>query len=73
MPPASIDRLNKAAHGADEEDLVNSGLEETMISAYHEIVEVRKQHGDKFGLRTAAFIVAINKVATSYLEMGIFP
>ena len=46
-----------------EEDLVNSGLEETMISAYHPIREIWKQHGGKANLRTAAMIVAIDKVA----------
>lgn len=65
--------LHQLAHGADEEDLVNSGLEETMISAYNEIRETKRQHGDRIDLRTAAFINAINKVATSYLELGIFP
>ena len=63
----------KIARGGDEEDLVNSGLEETMINAYNEIREVREEHGNEFGLRTAAFIVAIDKVATSYMELGIFP
>ena len=53
--------------------VVDSGLEETMVGAYHEIREIRKRHDDVFGLRTAAFIDAINKVATSYLELGIFP
>jgi glutamate dehydrogenase (NAD(P)+) len=61
------------AHGADEEDLVNSGLEETMISAYNQMNEIRKQHGGKIDLRTAAFINAINKVALAYMELGIFP
>ncbi|MDZ7363461.1 MAG: Glu/Leu/Phe/Val dehydrogenase [candidate division KSB1 bacterium] len=65
--------FDQLAHGADEEDLVNSGLEETMISAYHQINEIRKQHGGKIDLRTAAFINAINKVALSYMELGIFP
>ena len=69
----SADVFSKIAHGAGEEDLVNSGLEETMINAYHDIRNVREAHGNKFGLRTAAYIVAINKVATSYLELGIFP
>lgn len=59
--------------GADEEALVNSGLEDTMISAYNEIREIKKQRGDKMDLRTAAFISAINKIARSYLELGIFP
>ena len=61
------------AHGASEEDLVNSGLEETMISAYHQIREIREQHNNEISLRTAAFINAINKVAVSYMELGIFP
>jgi glutamate dehydrogenase (NAD(P)+) len=61
------------AHGADEEDLVNSGLEETMISAYNQMNEIRKQHGGKVDLRTAAFISAIDKVARAYMELGIFP
>ena len=58
-------------HGADEVDLVNSGLEDTMIAAYHEIREVSQQKD--CDLRTAAFIDAINKVAVSYTAMGIFP
>lgn len=69
--PAEIFR--QITHGADEEDLVNSGLEETMITAYNEIREIKKQHGDKIDLRTAAFISAIDKVARSYMELGIFP
>ncbi|HYE58173.1 MAG TPA: glutamate dehydrogenase, partial [Rhodothermales bacterium] len=58
-------------HGADEIDLVDSGLEDTMIVAYREIREISKKHN--VDLRTAAFIDAINKVAVSYREMGIFP
>ncbi|MGI9174477.1 MAG: Glu/Leu/Phe/Val family dehydrogenase [Rhodothermales bacterium] len=57
--------------GADEIDLVNSGLEETMIMAYREIRDIRREHD--LDLRTAAFVSAINKVAVSYTEMGIFP
>ncbi len=68
--PAEIDRLT---HGANEEDLVNSGLEETMITAYHPIREIWKQHGGKIDLRTAGMIVAIDKVAASYEQLGIFP
>lgn len=58
--------------GPDEEDLVNSGLEDTMIVAYHEIHSIWKQEKG-IDLRTAAFISSINKIATSYLELGIFP
>ncbi|GIV60010.1 MAG: glutamate dehydrogenase [Rhodothermaceae bacterium] len=67
----SPETVARIAHGASEEDLVNSGLEETMIEAYNEIREIARRHD--VDLRTAAFINAINKVAVSYLEMGIFP
>ena len=60
-------------HGADEVDLVYSGLEETMITATQEIMNVWKSNPDIPDMRTAAYVVAINKVATSYAELGIFP
>ncbi len=60
-------------HGADEIDLVNSGLEETMIGAYHGVRETRKGLGANVDLRTAAMVTAIDKVAVIYREMGIFP
>ncbi len=63
--------LSDVAFGASEEDLVNSGLEDTMVSAYQEVREISKHHNTD--LRTGAFICAINKIATSYLQMGIFP
>jgi glutamate dehydrogenase (NAD(P)+) len=61
------------ARGADEIDLVNSGLEETMIVAYNEIRETWKSGPRIPNLRTAAFVSAINKIATCYFELGIFP
>lgn len=60
-------------HGADEIDLVHSGLEETMIAATREIVEVWKSNPEIPDMRTAAYVSAINKVAISYVELGIFP
>lgn len=63
----------KLVMGADEVDLVRSGLEETMIGATHEIVNLWNQHPDIRDMRTASFVVAINKVGTSYSELGIFP
>ncbi len=60
-------------HGPDEVDLVNSGLEETMINATHEIVECWKANPSIQDMRTASFVVAINKVGTSYSELGIWP
>jgi glutamate dehydrogenase (NAD(P)+) len=63
----------RIARGADEIDLVNSGLEETMINAYHQIRELMKQEERLKDLRTAAFLNALKKVAATYLELGIFP
>ncbi|HLF46101.1 MAG TPA: Glu/Leu/Phe/Val dehydrogenase [Chitinophagaceae bacterium] len=60
-------------HGPDEVDLVYSGLEETMISATNEIMNVWNANPEIPDMRTAAYVVAINKVATSYSELGIFP
>ncbi len=60
-------------HGADEVDLVYSGLEETMVTATHEIMNEWKSNPTIPDMRTAAYVVAINKVATSYAELGIFP
>jgi glutamate dehydrogenase (NAD(P)+) len=59
-------------HGPDEIDLVYSGLEDTMISSYHEIRESLLTSGAE-DLRTAAFVVSINKVGVAYEQLGIFP
>lgn len=65
--------LASSTHGADEEDLVNSGLEETMINAYQEIRLTRQRLDDRVDLRTAALVCAIDKIATDYEQRGIFP
>jgi glutamate dehydrogenase (NAD(P)+) len=59
--------------GADEIDLVRSGLQETMIGAYGEIRAVYKKKKDVNDLRTAAFLTALNKISSDYLALGIFP
>lgn len=59
--------------GADEIDLVRSGLEETMITSYQQIREIMKRKRKIDGLRTAAFVSAINKISSDYLALGIFP
>ena len=60
-------------HGPDEVDLVHSGLEETMIAATREIMDIWNNNPDIPDMRTAAYVNAINKVANSYAELGIFP
>ena len=60
-------------HGPEEVDLVHSGLEETMITATREIMAIWLGNPAIPDMRTAAYVNAINKVATSYGELGIFP
>jgi glutamate dehydrogenase (NAD(P)+) len=69
----SQEMLNILTQGADEQDLVRSGLEETMSNAYQQIRETHLALGGKVDLRTAAFVGAINKIALCYRELGIFP
>lgn len=59
------------AFGASEADLVDSGLEDTMVGAYHEIHDKARCHN--LDLRTGAFASAIDKIAQGYIRTGIFP
>jgi glutamate dehydrogenase (NAD(P)+) len=68
----SDEEHQKIVKGASERDLVNSGLEETMVNAYHELNAKRKEKSIK-SLRTAAFILAMDRIAISYMDLGIFP
>ncbi len=68
---SSSEIMTDLAWGASEVDLVNSGLEDTMVGAYHEIHESAHKHDTD--LRTGAFITAIDKIAKGYKQLGIFP
>ena len=70
LPAADRGRLIR---GPEEEDLVNSGLEETMATAFRQIRGVHAANPKIPDLRTAAFVSAIEKIALSYMELGIFP
>jgi glutamate dehydrogenase (NAD(P)+) len=59
--------------GGTEVELVNSGLEDTMITAYNQIRETMKQHPDISDVRTGAFVCSLKKIASDYISMGIFP
>ena len=58
--------------GAGERDLVKSGLEEGMITAYHSVRETLNQKNLP-NLRTAAFVVSLDRIAANYIELGMFP
>ncbi|HEY9050832.1 MAG TPA: Glu/Leu/Phe/Val dehydrogenase [Gammaproteobacteria bacterium] len=59
-------------HGADELDLVRSGLDDTMRMAYQEIRGTLEDEANVTDLRTAAFVTSIRKIARSYIDVGIY-
>jgi glutamate dehydrogenase (NAD(P)+) len=68
---APADLVHQFVKGADEVDLVRSGLEETMINSYMINREIKMQKD--IDLRTAAFVNAIQLIGQDYQLMGIFP
>jgi len=69
--PIPEDHRGRMLHGANELDLVRSGLDDTMRLAYQEMDEAMRAHNEIPDLRTAAFFVAIEKIATAYQEVGV--
>lgn len=65
------DFKTKYLRGAGELELVRSGLDDTMRIAYQAISKVWNERDDVSDLRTAAYLVAIDKVATSYRAKGL--
>jgi glutamate dehydrogenase (NAD(P)+) len=61
----------RLSYGSDELDLVRSGLEDTMSTAYQTMSEIHKSRDNVPDLRTAAFVIAIEKIARAYIEMGL--
>ncbi len=67
----SPDFKQKYLRGAGELELVRSGLDDTMRIAYQSMAEVWHAREDVDDLRTAAYLVAIDKVAASYRAKGL--
>jgi glutamate dehydrogenase (NAD(P)+) len=61
---------SQVARGADEFDLVRSGLDDTMRLAFQQILDARERYRGVKDYRMAAFIVAIEKIARSYRDIG---
>lgn len=64
---------NAVISSADEIDWVRSGLDDTMRMAYNEIREVLLRRPDAEDMRTAAYMLAVDKIARVYLDHGIWP
>ncbi|MFN3952985.1 MAG: Glu/Leu/Phe/Val family dehydrogenase [Pararhodobacter sp.] len=67
----SPDFKKRYLQGADELALVRSGLDDTMRTAYQAMREIWHSRDDVADLRTAAYIVAISRVAASYRAKGL--
>ena len=67
----SPDFKQKYLRGAGELELVRSGLDDTMQTAYKSMADVWHGRDDVEDLRTAAYLVSIDKVASSYRAKGL--
>jgi glutamate dehydrogenase (NAD(P)+) len=68
---ASDKLRNDIVHGASELDLVRSGLDDTMRMAFRDMREVIKRNEKINDFRTAAYAIAVAKIAQSYFEQGL--
>jgi glutamate dehydrogenase (NAD(P)+) len=57
--------------GASELDLVRSGLDDTLRTAFRDMRETIKHNENIHDFRTAAYAVAITKIAQSYYDLGL--
>ncbi len=58
--------------GADEFDLVRSGLDDSMRLALQEIIETYHRESGIEDYRTAAYVIALTKLSRSYLDVGVY-
>jgi glutamate dehydrogenase (NAD(P)+) len=68
---ASDNLREDLVRGASELDLVRSGLYDTQRTAFQDMRDVMKQNQNIRDYRTAAYVVAITKIAQSYYELGL--
>ncbi len=66
--PVPADLAAGLRREVDELNLVRSGLEDTMREAYGRIREIWQERGDVPDLRTAAYMVAIGRIARYYTQ-----
>ena len=65
------DLKNKLIEGADELDLVRSGLDDSMRDAYKNIRETYYSMNNVDDFRTASYVVAIKTIAKGYESMNL--
>ena len=62
--------IKQLVHGANEEDIIASGLEDTMRTSFQDMLENKEKY-DLDSYRMSAYAVALKKIEKSYLELGI--
>jgi glutamate dehydrogenase (NAD(P)+) len=65
------DFKRKYLRGAGELELVRSGLDDTMRTAYQQISEIWHEREDVNDLRTASYLLSIERVMGSYRALGL--
>lgn len=68
-----LDEKKIIEHGPSELDLVRSGLENGMVTALENILFCARSNKSIPDLRTAAYVVAIRKIAVIYKMRGVYP
>jgi glutamate dehydrogenase (NAD(P)+) len=63
---------SRMVRGASEIDLVRSGLSDSMRHALQEIIKIKETNDKVDDYRTAAYVIAIEKIARSYLDIGVY-
>ena len=64
------DLISQLVYGANEEDIISSGLEDTMRIAFQDILNTKSKYNlDNY--RMATYAIALKKIEKSYLELGI--
>ncbi len=68
----SDEARNHMGQGSEEIDFVRSGLYDTMRTGYSELRNVFHNNDQVNDLRTAGYVVSLEKIARTYLDIGIY-
>ena len=63
--------IKKYSEGAGEIELVRSGLDDTMVNAYQAMSETWNSRDDVDSLRLAAYLLSIERIASTYHAKGL--
>lgn len=68
----SDEHRHQLIKGSDEIDFIRSGLYDTMRTGYCELREIFHGNEDIHDLRTAGYVVSLQKIARTYLDIGVY-